>query len=85
MVQQRDGEAGVSGLLPGDAARGASYAAFRTWLVGKVVEGAEPRLLSKWLSTYRSRHLEGAPNSWCDGLPEVPSEAEVASFERDAW
>ena len=62
------------------------YARFRTWIVSQIVLGASPKEVARWCRTYRKRFSSTCQPGWADGVPELPSETEIAELEAmDVW
>jgi hypothetical protein len=63
-----------------------SYAAFRSWIIAQIVDGATPRQVARALQTYRRRYLTKAESGWADGKPEIPSEEEADELQaKEFW
>jgi len=56
------------------------YARFRTWLIGQIIQGANPSHVASYLRKYKSR-CSTVETSWADGLPELPTEREISHLE----
>ena len=63
-----------------------SYPRFRTWIISRVLQGATPKEVASYLAKYRSKYSGTTRMGWADGLPEIPTEAEIERLRAaDTW